>query len=74
MVGHRARGSSVSEVAAGLLSPLANLLHLESPKSSPRMGGSSSAAALLKEDPDEEAERKRVELRIGGMTVSRVGS
>jgi hypothetical protein len=68
MVGHRARKSSVSEVASALLSPIANLLHLDSPRS-PK---ASTSAALLKEEPfeDDDGERKRVELRVGGMTVS----
>jgi len=71
MPGHRPRKSSVSEVANALLSPIANLLHLDAARS-PK-AGSSGGALRLKEE-EEDGDTKRVELRIGGMTVSLRGS
>ena len=61
---NRNRGSSISSVASSMLSPITNMLSL--PKVDEH-NDTDGHVALSSPGTDE---RKRVELRIGGMTVS----
>lgn len=61
---NRNRGSSISSVASSLMSPITNMLSLPKVDEHHDTNGH---VALSGSSTDE---RKRVELRIGGMTVS----